>query len=80
MPEYPLVTVQADLIDGTMVPKTLWQSGKQSLVSSIIRQWDRGQQRYFDVRLDDGRSAILCLDRRSQQWHLVDARGRAKLV
>ena len=78
MPEYPLVTVQADTMGGTAVPKTLWESGRKSSIIDIVRQWDQGRQRYFDIRLDEGRSAILRLDRRSQQWHLVDAHGQAR--
>ena len=80
MPEYPFVTVQADTIGGTVVPKALWESGRKSPIVTVVRQWDRGRQRYFDVRLNDGRSAILRLDRRSQQWHLVDVRGQTKLT
>ena len=78
MPEYRPVTVETDLSDGIPRPRALVTPGQRRRISAVTRQWDRGQQRYFDVKLDDGGSALLCLDRRTMCWSLVDVRGQVK--
>jgi hypothetical protein len=71
------ITVQTDA-GGAIAPLSFRAGGRQYGVGAVIRQWDRGRQRYFDVRLGDGRTAILRLDRGAGQWYLVDMRGQAR--
>jgi hypothetical protein len=72
------VTVQVDSSSGTIVPQSLWRSGRRYRVTGVVRQWDRGRQRYFDVRLGDGQTAILRFNQCAGQWYLVDVRGKAR--
>ena len=61
--------------DETACPVALWISGRRYTVVSLIRQWEQGRLRYLDVTLDSGRSALLCVDRRTQKWVQIDTRG-----
>ena len=78
MPERTPVTVTVDQVGGQIVPREVWTSDGRRRVVSVIRQWDQGQQRNYDVQLDKGQTAILRHDRRAGQWTLVDVRGPAR--
>jgi hypothetical protein len=72
------ITVQMDARAHAAAPHSFVASGRCHRVVGLIRQWDRGRQRYFEVQVGDGHTAILRLDQGAGQWYLVDMRGRAR--
>lgn len=74
------VVVQVDARAGAAVPHSFSVSGQRYRVVELARQWDRARQRYYEVRLGDGHTAILRLDRRADVWYLVDMHGKARLA
>jgi hypothetical protein len=72
------VSVEVGRRAGIIHPKAVWLSGHKIGIATQVRQWDRGKLRYYDLQSDDGRSILLCLDRRTGQWYQIDIRGPAR--
>jgi hypothetical protein len=78
MPDRLPIDVEIASGDETACPVALRASGCRYTVVSTVRQWDQGRWRYLDVTLDHGKSALLCVDRRTKKWYQIDIRGPSK--
>ena len=78
MPEPPVVEVISSK-DGRL-PESLSIDGKEHRITSIVRQWQVQGEDCFEVELADRRTAVLCRDRWSGGWTVVDVRGRSRLA
>ncbi len=78
MPERSAVEVIPSK-DGRL-PESLSIDGRQHPIASIVRQWQTGGDDCFEVELANQSSAVVCRDRWSGAWTVVDVRGRSRLA
>ena len=56
---------------GEAEPHVFFVGGRRLIVATVLDRWTAHTRRYFEVRCEDGRRFLLCLDTTRKSWELA---------